>query len=42
MEGLYSFDTEWGRDVGLVVIGWLVVSVVAIILLLTVVQPFFL
>lgn len=42
MEGMYSFETEWGRDIGLVVLGWLLVSVVAIILLLTVVQEIFL
>jgi hypothetical protein len=41
MEGLYSFETEWGRDIGLVVLGWLLVSVVAIVLLLTVVQEIF-
>jgi hypothetical protein len=38
MEGLTTFDSEWGRHVGLTVVGWLLVSAVAIMLLLTVVQ----
>ncbi len=34
-------DEEWGREMALLVIVWLAVSVVAIILLLTVVRGFF-
>ena len=33
-----AFDSQWGRDVGLVVLGWLLASVLAIVLLLTLVR----
>lgn len=34
----YAFDSKWGRDVGLMVLGWLLASVLAIVLLLTLVR----
>lgn len=34
-------EHEWGRQMALIVLVWMVVSVVAIILLLTVVRGFF-
>ncbi|MEF8843023.1 MAG: hypothetical protein V5A62_15595 [Haloarculaceae archaeon] len=31
-------EDEWSRDVGLMIVGWLLASVLAIVLLLTVVR----
>lgn len=41
MAGLLSFETRWGRDVGLLILGWLLASALAIVLLLTVVRGIF-
>ena len=41
MADILSFETRWGRHVGLLVVGWLLVSTLAIVLLLTVVRDIF-
>lgn len=38
MEGLTDFESDWGRDIGLTIVGWLLVSAIAIVLMLTVFQ----
>ncbi len=38
MTEILSFQTQWGRHVGLLVVGWLLASALAIVLLLTVVR----
>ena len=41
MADILSFETRWGRHVGLLVVGWLLVSTLAVVLLLTVVRDIF-
>lgn len=41
MAEILSFETRWGRHVGLLVVGWLLASALAIVLLLTFVRDIF-